>query len=195
MAIARGELWFAPNHRMADIDLNDLPAFIAAFRDRIFGFFLEPALHLRGMAQEESSLFAAALICAATIESLARFDPTLRNSNQHIAEWLRKNIPPFQQEVRGENVAQYFEARFRNGLAHNGYIASLGRLGNLDQVITIDGDVVTINPFFLIEEIANWLRHFEDNLLNGVGVRVFQYRMRELFGEEIERARYENTAT
>jgi hypothetical protein len=47
MAIAHGELWFAPNHRMADIDLNDLPALVAAFHDRVFGFFLEPALHLR----------------------------------------------------------------------------------------------------------------------------------------------------
>lgn len=146
------------------------------------------------MAQEESSLFAAALICAATIESLARFDPALRNSNQHVAEWLRKNIPQFHQVVRGENVTQYFEARFRNGLAHNGYIASLGRLGNLDEVITIDGDVVTVNPFLLIEEIAKWLRRFEDNLLDGVGARAFQYRMRELFGEEIERARYEDAA-
>jgi hypothetical protein len=194
MAIARGELWFAPNHRMADIDLDDPPALIAAFRDRILGFFLKPALHLRGMAEEESALFASALICAVTIESLARFDPTLRKSQNHIADWLHKNIPQFRQEIRGGNAATYFESRFRNGLAHNGYIASLGRLGNVDEVITIDGDVVTINPFLLVEEIADWLRRFENNLSESVDVRSFQHRMKELFKEEIDRARAESAA-
>lgn len=194
MAIARGELWFAPNHRMADIDLNDPLTLIGAFRERVLGFFIEPALHLRGMAQEESSLFVSALICATTIESLARLDPDFRNSQRPIADWLQKNIPQFRQEIEGRNVAAYFEERFRNGLAHNGYIASLGRLGNFNEVITIDRDVVTINPFLLIEEIANWLNRFADNLSKGIGVRAFQYRMRELFEVEINRARYENAA-
>lgn len=194
MAIARGELWFAPNRRMAEIDFNDSPALITAFRDRILGFFLEPARHLRTMAQEESSLFASALICAATIESLARCDPAFRNSRRPIADWLHANILRFRREIRGRSVAVYFDERFRNGLVHYGYIANLGRLGNLHEVVTIDRDVVTINPFLLIEEIADCLNRFQEELSNGRDVRAFQYLMRELFEEEINRARHDNDA-
>lgn len=86
MAIARGELWFAPNRCMADIDLDDPSGLINAFCDRIDGFFLEPVRHLKTMAQEEASLFASALICAATIESLAHFELAHRNSKQPIAD-------------------------------------------------------------------------------------------------------------
>jgi hypothetical protein len=195
MAVARGELWFAPDRRMANIDLDDPVGLIDAFRDRVEGFFLEPARHLKTMAQEEASLFASALICAATIESLARFDPTVRNSNQPIADWLYVNIPQFCRDVGGKSAATYFDERFRNGLVHEGYVASLGRLGNLDEVVTIDRDVVTVDPFLLIEEIANWLSRFQDDLKdNRRDVRAFQHRMKELFEAEINRARCEDAA-
>lgn len=195
MAIARGELWFAPNRRMADIDLDDPRGLIDSFCDRINGFFLEPVRHLKTMAQEEASLFASALICAATIESLGRFEPALRNTNQPIAAWLQANISQFRQDVGGKSAAAYFDERFRNGIAHEGYVASLGRLGNLSEVVAIDRDVVTINPFLLVEEIVDWLSRFQDDLKNNRrDVHAFQHRMKELFETEINRARQEAAA-
>ena len=195
MAITRGILWFAPDRRMADINLDDPVALIDAFRDRVEGFFLAPAHHLKTMKPEAASLFAAALICAATIESLARFDPTLRRSQRPIADWLYKNVPQFGQGVQGRSAAEYFEERFRNGLAHEGYVASLGRLGNLAEVVTIDGDVVTVNPFLLVDEISKWLSRFQEDLKQRRrDPRTFQYRLKELFEAEVNKARQEKEA-
>lgn len=190
MALARGELWFAPGRRMADVNLENPGELIDSFRDRVLGFYIEPARHLRTMDQEESSLFASALMCAATIESIAHSDPSLHNSRRPIADWLLNNISQFRQNFRGNSVAAYFENRFRNSLVHEGYISSLGRLGTLEEIVTIDGQVVTINPFLLIEAIVDSLDQFSTDLKSGQrDIRAFQYLMKNQFMEEVQKAR------
>ena len=94
--------------------------------------------------------------------------------------------------VSGRTAAEFFEERFRNGLAHNGYVASLGRLGDIDGLISIDQDVVTISPFALIERISVWLDTFVSDLRSRRrDIRAFQHKLKELFSEEVDTARQE----
>ena len=190
MTISRGELWFAPNVRMAELDLEDANSLIDPFERRVRGFFLGPAAFLREMPERDSGLFASALICAATIEFVARIDPVLHGEPRPIAGWLIRYAPEFSQMVAGRTAAEFFEERFRNGLAHSGYVASLGRLGNINELISVDRDVVTINPFALAERISAWLDAFVRDLRSGRrDNRAFQHKLKELFSEEVRRAR------
>lgn len=192
MTISRGELHFAPGVRMADLNFDDSRSLIDAFELRVKGYFLKPADFLGGMPETESGLFACALICAATIEFVARIDPQLHRHPRPIAGWLEQYIPEFSVRVSNRSAAAFFEERFRNGLAHHGYIASLGRLGHINGVISIDQDVVTVNPFQLVKKITNWLDAFVADLRSGDrDVRAFQEMLKELFEAEVLRARQE----
>jgi hypothetical protein len=192
MTISKGELWFAPNVRMAELDLEDSSSLIDPFEKRVRGFFLTPAAFLHEMPEKDSGLFASALICAATIEFIARIDPALHGEPRPIAGWLKQYIPEFSEMVSGRTAAEFFEERFRNGLAHNGYIASLGRLCDIDGLISIDQDIVIINPFELIKRISAWLDTFVSDLRSRrLDIRAFQHKLKELFSEEVDRARQE----
>lgn len=116
MAVSKGELWFAPNVRMAELDLEDADSLIDPFEKRVRGFFLGPAAFLSEMPEKDSGLFASALICAATIEFVARIDPALHGEVRPIAGWFKRYATEFSQMVSGRTAAEFFEERFRKDM-------------------------------------------------------------------------------
>ena len=60
-------LWFSPRFRFADMNFDDKTMLIQAFRDRVDGFFLQPA----GRSIAAKDAFAGGLVCCAAIEFIA----------------------------------------------------------------------------------------------------------------------------
>jgi hypothetical protein len=201
MAVISGRLFFAPGLQMKDVDLDDPPALVAAFERRVDGFFLSPvrALAKCGDAQE-GALFASALLVAALVESVARVDIDRNTDEELIKRWLEARMPPFRGTVTIDGqvftLGAVFEQRFRNGLAHNGYVASLGRLsGEIPESVCAVGPIVTVNPFAMAEAVGESFRTFAEELRTGVrDIRRFAYLVREQFQPEVESARREGAA-
>ena len=190
MAVARGEIWFAPGVRMVDLDFNDFRFLVDAFRRRVEGFFLDPIDALRGMQPAESGLFVSVLACAATIEFLSTIESPSRDQDR-IKSWLEAHVPQFREAFGSKTLAQFFEERYRHHLAHKAYI-SLGRLGDFDGIVQVDGGAVTVNPFALSRALRSWLVRFSDDLCEGRrDARAFCHVLRPLFEPEVELARAE----
>jgi hypothetical protein len=208
MAVIKGQLFFAPGVPMKDLDFNDHESILTAFERRTHGLFLAPiaALEARGDI-EEGALFGAALLVAALIESVARVDTGADDHGTLIKQWLETNVEAFRAQIvlgggRGggqkkETLATVFEYRFRNGLAHNGYIASLGRLSrDIEGPVHASGNVITVNPFSLARIVAAWFENLAADLRERRrDIRAFSYRIEELFREEVRLAKAEAAAS
>ena len=191
-----GKLYFAPGFEMGAVPLEDPAALLEAVRSRIEGFFVWPIRKLEETDETEvGALFAAALLLAALVESVARLDGSFSNEDHPIAAWLEACVRGMDEEiaVRGEEttVGRVFETRFRHALAHQGYVASRGRLTReSDKIYVLDRDTVTVNPFRLLDAVCSAVYSWFDDLSSGTrDIRAFQYRVRELFGEEVEAVR------
>lgn len=201
MAVVKGELFFAPGIRMRDLNLDDPAGTLDAFERRVHGLFLSPIHVMETSAEsEEGGLFACALLVAALIESLARVETGSDAQGTLIKQWLEAHIPAFREliSIKGKQLtlADVFEYRFRNGLAHNGYVASLGRLSRaIDGPIRVSDDVVTVNPFALAAVVIEQFENFANDLRAGRrDIRRFQYQVKQQFDEEVARARSEPAA-
>ena len=192
---------------MKDLDLDDNESMLWAFEQRIEGLFLSPIRTLEHRSDvEEGALFGAALLVAALIESVARVETGSDAQGTLIKKWLETHIEGFQKTVtfgagragvpETKTVAEVFEYRFRNGLAHNGYVASLGRLSrSIDGPVSVSGDIVTVNPFYLAAVVEQCVDIFADDLRAGRrDIRRFAYHITQQFREEVNRARAEAAA-
>ena len=191
MGELHGRLYFAPQIPMESVPLDDPHALVEAVERRIEGFFVRPIRKLEELPDTETgALFASALLVAALIESTARLDG-LPGSQSSIAAWLEARVDGMSREVviRGKpsTVAAVFETRFRHALAHEGYVASRGRLSReLSGIYDIDGDIVTLNPFALSNAVRDaidvWMRELRSGSRD---IGAFQYRVRTQFEEEV----------
>lgn len=182
---------------MRELDLDSPESVLRAFECRVEGLFLSPVRILAKYGDSvEGALFSSALLVAALIESLARVEFGTKVDDA-ITQWLKAHLKEFRENITLDgntlSLAAVFEQRFRNGLAHNGYVASLGRLsGELDVPVVAGGSMVTVNPFALAEAVAEQFRSFCNELRNGVrDIRKFAYFVREQFAREVECARGE----
>lgn len=143
-------LYFSPQFRFSELDFNDGTKVIGALRDRVEGFYLEPA----GRLFCAGAAFACGLMCCASIDFLARYRGV---SGSRITEWLKKNVPEFDRPDPQDSrrlLAARFEVDFRNGLAHEGRIKNLGQfsLDQKDLLRFVDSGMI-VNPGFLLEAI------------------------------------------
>jgi hypothetical protein len=198
LAVIQGTLFFAPGIKMAEINFDDHQALIDAFEKRVKGLFIQPVFCLREIPGKEGALFASALLIAALVESLARVEG-LDEERKPIAAWLTRHVPEFARELDFQGrktAADVFEERFRNGLAHSGYVASLGRLSDeINVPVLIADGIVTVNPFRLIEAVESAFDRFLGELRDGRrDRRRFSYDLSEQFQEEVTRAQREEAA-
>lgn len=196
MGEVHGRLYFAPDIPMEAVPLEDPDALLEAVERRIDGLFVAPIRKLQEMPESEiGALFAAALLVAALIEAVARMDGDFVGSKRPIAAWLEARVLGMDEEITIQanpvTVASVFETRFRHALAHQGYVASRGRLSReVEGVCQVDGDIVTMNPFELLTAaraaVGIWL---EDLRSGSRSIKAFQHRVREQFSGEVEAVR------
>jgi len=147
-------LFFSPNFRFWDLDFDNTPVILKAFQDRVEGFYLAPARRLLSTGDA----FACGLICAASIDFLAKFSLTEEGVGNRITSWLEQNIPVFAKPDPGNpsrTLARRFYDDFRNGLVHEGRIKNLGQfsLECKDLIGFVDAAMV-VNPELLLDAIS-----------------------------------------
>ncbi len=178
-------LYFSPRFTFATLDLNDPVKSVEAFRDRVEGFYLEPARLLR----KTDFAFACGLICCAAIDFLARYSGV--RGKKRIAEWLESNLPDFKQpdpNKKSVTLAQRFSEDFRHGLVHEGRIKNLGEFSlETEELVKIDGQAMTVNPGLLLDSIQNAVGRYCAILdKNGTELTSLVNKLRSDFDKEIK---------
>jgi hypothetical protein len=170
-------LYFSPRFRFRDLLLDDPETLIDAFRDRVVGFYLDPA----SRALDASDVFAGGLTCCAAIDFLA-----LACADSPPIDWLERHIPEF----RGNKlVVKHFWIAFRHGLTHEGYIKSQGQFSlEIQELFVTTGPVLVINPRILLTAIRSALSEFCENFSQSQAAQLSR-RLHRYFDAEIKASR------
>jgi len=179
------ELYFSPEYKFTDLNLDDKENLLIMFNDRVYGFYLNPAKELC----EKKHAFAAGVICSSTIDFLAKIkysNPTSRtNSKANFITWLTENIPSFSKQN-----AEKFYGNFRSGLIHGGKIDECGQFSfDFDELIkTISNkkDIMIVNPEILLKAIIDYFEKYIKYLKNDTEFKKFNDFLKKYFKEEIE---------
>ena len=178
-------LYFTPKIKFSALCFENIGSIIEAFRQRVDGFYLNPARYL----VEQGEAFACGLICSATIDLIARYSlPKVKKVSCRICIWLQDNIPDFNTtESRRTALAERFYDDFRNGLVHEGRIKNLGQF-SFDYnglICMIDGAMI-INPKILLQHITYALNIYCDTIkLIDKESQILIKQLKEDFEEEI----------
>lgn len=161
-----GKLHFSPEYTFKDfkkaLDTADKDSLIKAFKDRICGFYIQPAKELNCLDKDKYA-FAVGVLCVSTIDCLAcitcrpRIPCEPRKVGERFERWLRKNIIEFDKPNPADSkktLAYRFYYEFRNGLVHEGRIKNKGEFSNVckDLVDTSEG-IMLINAEILLTKI------------------------------------------
>jgi hypothetical protein len=152
-------LYFAPNHRFADLNFRDSTSIVDAFKARVEGFYLGPARKL----VDVNDAFAGGVICVALIDFIARYSSGSRKVKERFTWWLEANIAEFKAKVslKAQTLGSRFYEDFRNGLVHEGRIKNLGQFSKdfRELLHLIDGGMI-VNPTQLIQKTGEGVSRY-----------------------------------
>lgn len=176
------KLHFSPQYIFADIDFNTKDKLLDAFKDRVYGFYLDPAKLL----DKKEFGFGCGLLCAATIDFLARMTFPKDNSRERIEKWLKENISEF----KGDLATRFYED-FRCGLVHEGRIKNPGEFSyQFEGIVTRRNGIVIVNPRMLLERIIEVFENYLASLRDDLDVfNCFRNQLMKDFEDEARRER------
>ncbi len=181
-------LYFSPKYRYIDLDFTNPEATIAAFRDRVEGFYLSPAKHLL----EHGHVFAVGVVCTAVIDLLARYSLGGR-VGMRFSRWVTQNISDFSRRDPSnpaKTLADRLYEDFRCGLIHEGRIKQVGQFSlEADGIVQAEESVIVVNPELLLlalhAALAGYCRTLETDSRE---LQRFIGRLREDFEAEVDSA-------
>ncbi|MCX9009527.1 MAG: hypothetical protein OIN66_00255 [Candidatus Methanoperedens sp.] len=121
------QLLFTPGLKYSEIKWDNDDALIEAFKDRVKGFYLDPAKCLN---DSEKYAFATGVLCVSTIDLLAciTISCNSRTVGMRFKQWLKEHITAFDNsDPNSDILADKFYDEFRNGLVHEGRIKNVGQ--------------------------------------------------------------------
>lgn len=183
-------LYFSPKYKFSDINWDDKEDLINAFKDRVKGFYIEPAVKLN----DDKNGFAAGVLCVTTIDFLARVTIGSDNVGERIEQWLRRYINKFNQmdpDNRNRTITRRFYEEFRNGLVHEGRIKNCGQFSdNFNELIHIEDKIMVINPVLLLEETKTSFETYMDDVESDTSLfHQFRCALIRDFGDDVEWAK------
>lgn len=180
---AKDKLHFSPDCIFGELSFEDKEKLIDCFRDRVYGFYLNPAKLLN----KKKFGFGCGLLCVATIDSLARISSPSKKDGLRFQNWLKNNIDEFKKK----DFAKRFYEDFRCGLVHEGRIKNPGEFSYESKEILIsDDEVILINPSLLLRKIEEAFEKYLSNLKEDSNVfNRFRDKLKEDFLEEVKRER------
>ncbi len=183
-------VYFSPKYKFSILNWDDKKILIDTFKDRVKGFYIEPAKKLN----DNENGFAAGALCVTTIDFLARITIGLDNPGERIERWLRKCITEFNQSDpydRSRTLARRFYKEFRNGLVHEGRIKNCGQFsGNCNKLIHMEKEIMVINPVLLLEAIKTSFEIYMGNVENNTSLfHQFRCALIRDFGDDVEWAK------
>jgi len=178
---AENKLHFSPSCIFDELRFEDKGKLIACFRDRVYGFYLDPA----SLLNEKKFGFASGLLCVAIIDSLARIEYPMKAVGNRIQKWLKNNIKEFDQR----DFARRFYEDFRCGLVHEGRIKNPGEFSyESDKIISSEDEITRINPDKLLKEIERTFEQYLTTLWRDPSVfKQFKDALKKDFEEEVNR--------
>jgi len=158
-------LYFSPKYKFSDLRWDDKKGLIDAFKDRVKGFYLEPAQKLN----EDKNGFARGVLCVTTIDFLARIATIGTDKvKERIVEWLKVNIEKFREvdpNTPGQTLADRLYHEFRNGLVHEGRIKNAGQFSyDSQELVEVREGIMIVNPGRLLDAINNSFERYTDEI-------------------------------
>jgi len=176
------KLYFSPIHTFADVaealERNDRKMLLEAFAARVNGFYLNPAKVL----DEKKLGFGCGLLCAATIDFLAKIVYPDEGSTERIPFWLADNIKEFSRK----DFAKRFYEDFRCGLVHEGRIKRTGEFSyGTETIVTASDGIIRINPRILLEKVRQAFEEYLQLLkTDNQGFETYKAYLRKYFMEK-----------
>ena len=168
----KNELFFSPKHRFSQLDFEDSSEIVEAFRDRVRGFYLDPASRLA----DTDAAFALGSLCCVTIDFLAKyFLGADKATKQTFVRWLSSIAPQFlERDPRNDQqtLAIRFYQDFRCGLVHQGRVLNLGQFSfEPKEVVISDRTGIIVNPRLLLDGIDHAFEAYVINAESKSSVR------------------------
>jgi len=150
-------IYFSPEYQFIKLKWDNKETLIAAFEDRINGFYFEPAEKLN----RKNQAFAAGIICLSVMDLLANIENGSQGVGYRFKYWLRMNIQEFDQpDPDGiyHNLAHRFYKEFRNSLVHECRIKNAGQFSyDYKEIIHFIKDsqrsIMIVNPNLLLHSL------------------------------------------
>jgi hypothetical protein len=156
-------LYFSPNVKFENLDWENKNSLIDAFEDRVNGFYFKPAEELN-KDKLKFNAFAVGVLCATTIDFLARITILTDNVGDRIEQWLVKYITEFGQNDpnhRSKTLARCFYEDYRNGLVHEGRIKNCGQFSyECGKLVYVKDRVMIIDPDLLLEKTKSAFKSY-----------------------------------
>ena len=183
-------LLFSPVYKFSDLNWDDKKILIDAFKDRVKGFYIEPAEKLN----DDKNAFAAGVLCITTIDFLARITIRANTVGKRIEQWLGKWITEFsQKDPDNQNITlgKRFYEEFRNGLVHEGRIKNCGQFSDdYSELIHMEDRIMVINSALLLEAIKTSFETYMDRVENNTSLfHQFRCVLIRDFGDDVEWAK------
>jgi hypothetical protein len=149
-------LFFAPGIAFAALDIDTGERLPTQFRQRIAGFYLNPAVDLAA----ERHAFAAGVLVVCAIDALALFTTGSQTVTGRIIAFCR-NIP----ELADEENARIFCQSFRHGLVHHARVMDGNEFSDrIKQIAVRNGEHLAVNPLLLAKKVLEMLDEYVDGL-------------------------------
>lgn len=178
-------LYFAPDVRFSELDLDDPEALAEACRKRINSHFLEPANSLVAA----DTPFAAGITCIAALDCLAGWT---QDGVDDPPEWLPLYIPELSQpdprEDRDGPLAESFWNEVRHGLAHEGRLNRGAQFSTrIEEPVAVVEEVLHVNPAQLLQGVQTAYQKFFQSIEDGGNVfRRFSEELRRIHRRDLE---------
>ncbi|NVM22838.1 MAG: hypothetical protein HWN68_13785 [Desulfobacterales bacterium] len=181
-------VYFSPNRKLIDLKWDDKDNLVAAFADRVEGFYLTPARQLNDAKQA----FATGVICVTTIDFLAKIQTGEEVVWKRNKQWLEDNLPAFAepdpQNPSKRTLAKRFYEEFRNGLVHEGRIKNAGQFSyDYPGLVEIRGPVMIVNPGILLAGISeSFIRYMKNVSSDEFTFQSFRCALTSCFQADME---------
>lgn len=143
-------LYFSSTVKFEALNFDDKKILIDAFKKRVDEFYFKPAEKLDD--EQICNAFAVGVLCASTIDFLAKIKIGINEVGNRIEKWLECYIDEFSNNEENNKFAKRFYKDFRNGLVHEGLIKHGGQFSYnfKDKLICEIEGIIIINPRLLL---------------------------------------------
>ena len=187
-------IFFSPNYRFLNIKWNNRENLIAAFYDRIIGFYFNPAEQLN----KNEHAFASGIICLSLIDLFSKLQNDNSSVRRRYVPWLESNIDEFNSinpDNPSETLAKRFYDEFRNCLIHECRIKNAGQFSYLYPRIIhlmIDSErlIMVVNPKLLLSSLKLSFEEYINSIRESqIESQKFEEIMKENFYIDFESAK------
>ncbi|MGC4102332.1 hypothetical protein [Ferruginibacter sp.] len=174
-------LYFSPQVKVIDLEMNNKEQILHGFKDRIFSYYLDAANQLNHLGYA----FASGVILMSAIDAIANYSIGGKN---HIKDFIRQSpsLDNFSEDQK-KALVKAFDDYFRNGLVHEGRVKNGGQFSYEYPFLYFDNGFLIINPRLLHSEVVTYFENYIKLISKDEGAyAVFYQKFSRQFKPEID---------